>query len=135
MKKWILGAGILTCISLGLSAQQQNKRPHQISLEEQAQRRVNGMSEELKLTEEQKKQVGELVLENLKRQVEHHTKKREELEAEKEYRLAQEKKIASLLTEEQKLIWEEVKENRRQGRGRPGMGKPAPRRRPGFQRE
>ena len=67
------------------------------------------MAEELKLTEEQKKQVSKVVLENATRQEELIQKRKAEFEAQKGYRLEQEKKIAAILTEEQKTIWEQRK--------------------------
>jgi biopolymer transport protein ExbB/TolQ len=112
MKKWILGAAVLTCISLGLSAQHQKKNFRQLSAAERAEKTSNRMAEELKLTDEQRKQVSKLVLENATRQEELIQKRKAEFEAQKKYRLEQEKKISAILTEEQKVIWEQRKESR-----------------------
>jgi Spy/CpxP family protein refolding chaperone len=136
MKKWILGAAVLTCISLGLSAQHQKKNFRELSASERAEKMSNRMAEELKLTDEQRKQVSKVVLENATRQEELIQKRKAEFEAQKNYRLEQEKKISAILTEEQKVIWEQRKEALKQrmgGRGEEGherhrMGRPRYRR-------
>ncbi len=110
MKKWILGAAVLTCISLGLSAQHQKKNFQELSAVERAEKMSNRMAKELKLTEEQKKQVSQVVLENANRQEELIQKGKAEFEAQKEFRVEQDKKIAAILTDEQKMIWEQRKE-------------------------
>lgn len=110
MKKWILGAAVLTCISLGLSAQHQKKNFQELSAVERAEKMSNRMAKELKLTEEQKKQVSQVVLENANRQEELIQKGKAEFEAQKEFRVEQDKKIAAILTDEQKIIWEQRKE-------------------------
>ena len=122
MKKWILGAAVLTCISFGLSAQHQKKNFRQLSASERAEKMSHRMAEELKLTDEQRKQVSKLVLENATRQEELIQKRKAEFEAQKKYRLEQEKKISSILTEEQKVIWEQRKESLKQRMGGRGEG-------------
>jgi protein CpxP len=134
MKKWILGVLILTGVSFGLTAQQ-HKNFRQGNPTERAQKMTDRMAEELKLTEEQRKQVSQLTLENANRQEELLTRRKAELEAQKAYRLAQDQKLESILTDEQKQIWEQRKEALRnrgkhhsqgdQGRG----GRPRSRRR------
>ena len=109
MKKLILGAAIMTFVSLGLAAQHQKKNFRELSASGRAAKMSNRMAEELKLTEEQKKQVSKVVLENATRQEELIQKRKAEFEAQKGYRLEQEKKIAAILTEEQKTIWEQRK--------------------------
>jgi Spy/CpxP family protein refolding chaperone len=68
------------------------------------------LAEELKLTEEQRKQVSQLMLENANRQEELLKSRKAEFEAQREYRKAQDQKMASILTEEQKQLWEQRKE-------------------------
>ena len=109
MKKWILGAVVLTSISFGLSAQQ-HKNLRQFNPAERAQKMTDRMAEELKLTDEQRKQVSQLALENANRQEELLKSRKAEFEAQKEYRKAQDQKLGSILTEEQKQIWEQRKE-------------------------
>jgi periplasmic protein CpxP/Spy len=129
MKKWILGAAVLTSLSFGLSAQQ-HKNFRQLNSSERAQKMTERMAEELKLTKEQKKQVGQLALENATRQEELLKSRKAEFEAQKAYRKEQEQKIASILTEEQKQIWEQRKEAMRHRgehqshRGQPSHGRP-----------
>ena len=109
MKKWILGAAILTSLSFGLSAQQ-HKTFRQLSPEERAEKMTERMAEKLKLSKEQEKQVGQLVLANATRQEEQLKARKAAFEAQRAYRKEQEQKIASILTEEQKQIWEQGKE-------------------------
>jgi hypothetical protein len=132
MKKWILGAAVLTCISLGLSAQHQKKDFRELSAVERAEKMSNRMAEELKLSEEQRKQVSKVVLENATRQEELAQKRKVELEAQKKYRMEQEKKIAAILTEEQKKIWEQRKESRQHGDSHSERGEHHDRRGPRF---
>lgn len=132
MKKWILGAAVLTCISLGLSAQHQKKDFRELSAVERAEKMSNRMAEELKLSEEQRKQVSKVVLENATRQEELAQKRKVELEAQKKYRMEQEKKIAAILTEEQKKIWEQRKESRQHGDTHSERGEYHDRRGPRF---
>jgi hypothetical protein len=113
MKKWILGAAVMTCISLELSAQHQKKNFRELSASERAEKMSDRMAEELKLTEEQKKQVNKVALDNATRQEELIQKRKVEFEAQKEFRMGQENKIAAILTEEQKIIWEQRKEDLR----------------------
>lgn len=123
MKKWILGAAVLTCISLGLSAQHQKKNFRELSALERAEKMSNRMVEELKLTEQQKKQVSKVALENATRQEELIQKRKAEFEAQKQFKIEQDKKIAAILTEEQKVIWEQRKDALRQRmNGQPGEG-------------
>ena len=129
MKKWILGAAVLTSLSFGLSAQQ-HKNFRQLNSSERAQKMTERMAEELKLTKEQKKQVGQLALENATRQEELLKSRKAEFEAQRAYRKEQEQKMASILTDEQKQIWEQRKEAMRHRgehqshRGQPSHGRP-----------
>ena len=132
MKKWILGAAVLTCISLGLSAQHQKKNVRELSASERAEKMSDRMAEELKLTEEQRKQLSKVVLENATRQEELAQTRKVELEAQKKYRMEQEKKIAAILTEEQKKIWEQRKESRPHGDSHSERGEHHDRRGPRF---
>ena len=129
MKKWILGAAVLTSLSFGLSAQQ-HKAFRQLSPVERAQKMTERMTEELKLNKEQEKQVSQLVLENASRREEILKSRKAEFEAQRAYRKEQEQKIASILTEEQKQIWEQRKEalghreEHQSHKGQPSRGRP-----------
>lgn len=133
MKKWILGAAILTSLSFGLSAQQ-HKTFRQLNTVERAQKMTERMTEKLKLSEEQEKQIGQLVLANATRQEELLRSRKATFEAQRAYRKEQEQKIASMLSEEQKQIWEQQKEMLRQGESRRQDGNNERRRRPGSRR-
>ena len=122
----------MTCISLGLSAQHQKKNFRELSAAERAEKMSDRMAEELKLTDEQRKQVSKLVLENATRQEELIQKRKAEFEAQKKYRLEQEKKISAILTEEQKVIWEQRKESRQHGDAHSERGEHHDRRGPRF---
>lgn len=113
----MIGAAFLVFTSLGVTAQQQSKTPP--SPEERAQRMTERMAEKLGLSEEQKKQIYEVNLENAaKRQTEMEAQKAERQAKQAEMK-AQEEKINQILTEEQRKQWEEIKmENR--DRRRPG---------------
>lgn len=134
MKKWILGAVVLTCISLGLSAQHQKKNYRELSATARAEKMSDRLVEALNLTEEQQKQVTQVLLENTKRQEELIQKRKAEFEAQKKYRLEQEKKIEAILTEEQKTIWEQRKESRQHREGHPARGEHHDKRGPRFRR-
>ena len=92
------------------------------------------MSEELNLTEDQKNQVAGLVLENATRQEELLQKRKVEFEAQKEFRMGQENKIAAILTEEQKMIWEQRKESQQHQDAHPARGEHHGKRAPRFRR-
>jgi Spy/CpxP family protein refolding chaperone len=133
MKKWMLGAAVLTSLSFGLSAQQ-HKPFRQLSPVERAQKMTERMTEELKLTKEQEKQVSQLALENATRQEELLKSRKAELEAQRVYQKEQEQKMASILTEEQKKVWEERKETMRNRMGPQSRGEHAPGYRARFRR-
>lgn len=92
------------------------------------------IAEELKLTAEQKKQVSQLVLENANRQEELLKSRKAEFEAQRVYRKEQEQKMASILTEEQKKVWEERKEAMRNRMGPHSRGDHPRGGRPRFRR-
>lgn len=133
MKKWILGAAIFTCLNFGLAAQQ-HKNYRQLNSTERAEKMTDRIAEELKLTAEQKKQVSQLVLENANRQEELLKSRKAEFEAQRVYRKEQEQKMASILTEEQKKVWEERKEAMRNRMGPHSRGDHPRGGRPRFRR-
>lgn len=106
-------------------AAQQGKR-EQINPEERAKRVTEKMATELELSEEQKSQILELNLEQAKqrqvemdREMELRKKRSEEMKAHQE-------KIQSILTEEQRTKWEELKSEQREKRrsdGHKGQGR------------
>ena len=116
MKQWMIGAVVLTMMSLGVAAQEQRKMS---SPEDRAQRMTERMASELKLSEEQKQKVLAINLEHAKNRAAEMEKQRAEMEARKAEMKAQEEKIKEVLTEEQRKQWEEIKMDRKFER-RPG---------------
>ena len=116
MKQWMIGAAVLTMMSLGVAAQEQRKMS---SPEDRAQRMTERMASELKLSEEQKQKVLAINLEHAKKRSAEMEKQRAEMEARKAEMKAQEEKIKEVLTEEQRKQWEEIKMDRQSER-RPG---------------
>lgn len=116
MKQWMIGAVVLTMMSLGVAAQEQRKMP---SPEERATRMTERMASELKLSEEQKQKVLAINLEHAKKRTAEMEKQRAEMESRKAEMKVQEDKISEVLTEEQRKQWEEIKMDRQSGR-RPG---------------
>jgi periplasmic protein CpxP/Spy len=116
MKQWMIGALLLTFISLGVSAQEKQKMA---TPEERAQRLTDRMASQLSLSEEQKQKVLAINLENTKRRTSEMEKQRAEMEARKAEMKAQEDQIKAVLTEDQRKQWEEIKMDRRHDK-RPG---------------
>lgn len=114
MKKWIIGAAMLVVTSLQVAAQQGKRE--QINPEERAKKVTEKMATELQLSDEQKSQILELNLEQARqRQIEMD----QEMELRKkrsEDMKAHQNKIQSILTEEQRTKWEELKEEQREKR-------------------
>lgn len=132
MKKLLLIA-LMFSIGFAALAQRDGQRGSSTP-EERAERITNKMAEELALSEDQKKKIYQINLEHAKkRQVEMEARreemkaKRAEMEADLK---AQNQEIETLLTDEQKAKWAEVKEEgrkkmREESRGRrggPGRG-------------
>lgn len=118
MKQWMIGAVVLTMMTLGVAAQDQRKMP---SPEERATRMTERMASELKLSEEQKQKVLAINLEHAKKRTAEMEKQRAEMESRKAEMKAQEDKISEVLTEEQRKQWEEIKMDRKSGRKPGGM--------------
>lgn len=117
MKKKIFAAVTALCLMAGTSvfAQQQNKpdapkeRP---TAEQMAQRKTDRMTEQLKLTEAQAKQVYAINLAQIKEMI----AQREKMEA---ARKAEAEKMKSILTTEQFMQWSQMQGPRP---GQPGNG-------------
>ncbi len=124
MKKWIIGAALLVFTSLQVVAQQGKRE--QVSPEERAKKATEIMAVELELSKDQKSQILDLNLEQAKqrqiemdREMELRKKRSEEMKVHQE-------KIQSILTEEQRTKWEELKSEQRDKRrfgGYKGQGR------------
>ena len=117
MKKWIIGVAVLAITTLQAEAQQSKRQ--QPNPEERAKQTTDKMAAELSLSESQKAQILELNLDQAKkRQAEMErmaAERKEKMEAMK----AHQEKINSILTDEQRAKWEEMKLEQREKR-RPG---------------
>lgn len=125
MKKWIFATGLMVMISLSTMAQKRDgERP---SAEDRAKRNTERMAEELKLTDAQKEQILAINLEYAKKNeaemAERKAKmeaRKAEMEAKREVLKEQDAKIQTVLTEEQRAKWSEIKaekmNDRRRGR-------------------
>ena len=125
---------VLTLLSLDAAAQGRRKMPDP---EENALVLTERLAYRLNLSEEQKKEVLAINLENAKKRALEREKLHAEMEARKQEMKAQEERIKGILTEEQKKQWEEMKMERHP-RGRPegmiedrGNFHPRPPHRPG----
>lgn len=130
MKKLLMIAAIFTMTFAGAFAQRgqgsQQKEP--MTPEQRAERITTKMTEELGLSEDQKKKIYQVNLDNAKKREaqraameEERKAKREEMQAQTK---AQNEQIVAILTPEQKTKWEEVKkENRKEIRERTRGGR------------
>jgi RecG-like helicase len=119
MKKWMLiGMAVFTLLSLDLAAQVRRKMP---DVEERARVMTERMAYRLNLSEEQKEEVLAINLQNAKKREAEMQKHREEMNARKAEKNAQDEQIKKILTEEQRKQWEEIKMDHRPGRRPDGM--------------
>lgn len=114
MKNWILGAALMTLISLGAHAQQQQRRT--ATPEERATRMTERMAQELSLSEQQKKEIYAIHLERAQKRMADQEAQKAEMKARRETMKAEEQKVLEVLTEEQRKKWEEIKLEQRDRR-------------------
>lgn len=121
---WIIA--VISFISFGAEAQQEQKKREPMTPEKVAERMTERMARELDLSEEQKKEVYALHLENATKRAEEMKAQRERMKADQK---AQQEKLEAILSPEQKAQWEakksEAREKRSQwhGKKRPDMKK------------
>ncbi len=114
VKKWVIGAALLIFTSFSVAAQQ--GRGGQIAPEERAKKATEKMATELELTEEQKSQILALNLEQAKKRQSQMEEEMAERKARAEEMKAHQDKIKTILTEEQRSKWEEIKVEQRKNR-------------------
>jgi hypothetical protein len=117
MKKWMIGAALLVFTSLQVAAQQEKRA--MVTPEERAKKMTERMASELQLSEEQKASILAINLENAKIRQTELEKETAERKARREEMEIQQEKIKAVLTEEQQVKWEEIKQEQRDRR-RPG---------------
>ena len=117
MKKWIIGAALLAFTSLNVAAQQEKRQ--QPNPEERAKKVTEKMATELELSEDQKAQILALNLDHAKQRQAEMEREKAEREAQRAEMKAHQEKVNSILTEEQRTKWEEIKLEQREKR-RPG---------------
>lgn len=120
MKKFLLVVALISFVSWGTEAQQQRRSRESASPEKVAERITEQMSKELTLSEEQKKEVYALHLENTQKRREERRLMRERLKAQEE---ASQEKLDAILTPEQKEKWEARKKEFRDERRSPRDGR------------
>ncbi|ERM84112.1 hypothetical protein P872_00965 [Rhodonellum psychrophilum GCM71 = DSM 17998] len=119
MKRTLLIAAIFSLTIFAVSAQRGHQKTMQ-SPEERAEKMTSKMTEQLELSEDQKKQIYQINLENAtKRQAEMEARK-EEMQAKRtammEKNKDQQEQIEAVLTPEQKTKWMELKDENREKR-------------------
>lgn len=115
MKRWIIGAA-LVFTSLSAAGQQDRATA---TPEQRAQKLTDRIALELGLSEEQKKEIYTIQLEQAQRRQADEEKRKVEREQRMLEQKGQDAKIKEVLTEDQKLKWEEIKQEHRSHR-RPG---------------
>ncbi len=117
MKKWIIASALLMLVSVSTFAQRQSKgeRP---SPQERAKMMTERMANQLELTEAQKEQVMLINMEYAEKREAEMEARKKEMEARKIEAQEQEAKIQSVLTEEQRAKWTQLKDKRQNLRGR-----------------
>jgi protein CpxP len=113
MKRVLWMIAVISFISFGAEAQQEQKKREPMTPEKVAERMTERMAKELDLSEEQKKEVYALHLENATKRAEEMKAHREKI---KEAQKAQQEKLEAILSPEQKAQWEAKKSEAREKR-------------------
>jgi len=113
MKRVLWMIAVICFIGFGAEAQQEQKKREPMTPEKVAERMTERMAKELDLSEEQKKEVYALHLENATKRAEEMKAHREKI---KEAQKAQQEKLEAILSPEQKAQWEAKKSEAREKR-------------------
>jgi|SRR5690554_4507953 len=120
MKKLLLIIAAFCFLNLSAEAQQERKTRERMTPEKVAERLTERMTKELDLSEEQKKEVYALHLENASKRTQEMKEKREKMKAN---HIAQQEKFEAILSPEQKAAWEAKRSEVREKRNQPREGK------------
>lgn len=126
MKRVLWMIALISFINFGAEAQQEQKKREPMTPEKVAARMTERMAKELDLSEEQKKEVYALHLENAAKRAEEMKVQRERM---KEDQKAQQEQLKAILSPEQKAQWEAKKSEAREkssqwhGKKRPDLKK------------
>ena len=104
---------VISFIGFGAEAQQEQKKRGPMTPEKVAERMTERMAKELDLSEEQKKEIYGLHLENATKRAEEMKAQRERMKADQK---AQQEKLEAILSPEQKARWEAKKSEAREKR-------------------
>jgi len=120
MKKLIIASGLMVMISLSTFAQH-GKGGEKTNPDERAKQMTERIATDLQLSEAQKKQVLAINMEYAKKREAEMEARKAEMESRKNEQKEHEAKIQSVLTEDQKAKWVELKDERQEHRkGRTG---------------
>ena len=113
MKRVLWMIAVISFIGFGAEAQQEQKKRGPMTPEKVAERMTERMAKELDLSEEQKKEIYGLHLENATKRAEEMKAQRERMKADQK---AQQEKLEAILSPEQKARWEAKKSEAREKR-------------------
>ncbi len=114
----MISSSLLVLVSLGAFAQQ-NRAQEKPDPESRAKQMTDRMAEQLQLTEEQKAKILDINREFAKKQEAEREARKTEMEARKKEGQDHLNKISSVLTEEQRQKWQEIRDHQ-MDRRRPG---------------
>lgn len=113
MKRVLWMIAVISFINFGAEAQQEQTKRKPITPEKIAERMTERMAKELDLSDEQRKEVYALHLENARKRADEMKAQREKIKAEQK---AQQEKLEAILSPEQKAQWEAKKSEAREKR-------------------
>jgi protein CpxP len=113
MKRVLWMIAVISFINFGAEAQQEQTKRKPITPEKIAERMTERMAKELDLSDEQRREVYALHLENARKRADEMKAQREKIKAEQK---AQQEKLEAILSPEQKAQWEAKKFEAREKR-------------------
>ncbi|HLT08274.1 MAG TPA: hypothetical protein VK014_12160 [Cyclobacteriaceae bacterium] len=113
MKRVLWLIAVISFINFGAEAQQEQRKREPITPEKIAERMTERMAKELDLSDEQRKEVYAMHLENATKRADEMKAQRAKMKAEQK---AQQEKLEAILSPEQKAQWEAKKSEAREKR-------------------